>query len=82
MSSKKKDAINFYPTPEMYHAQSECFKNDICAYIVPTKDKCFVELNYKGNIKKGKEIFDSQIEASMVIWKLYEHIYENQIKVL
>jgi hypothetical protein len=82
MSSKKKDALNFYPTPEMYHAQSECFKNEIYAYIVPAREKCFVELNYKGNVKKGKEILDSQVEASMVIWKLYEHIYENQIKFL
>ena len=72
-----------FPTPEMYLAQSECFKNEIKAYIVPLpQKKCFVELNYKGNIKKGKEIFESQEDACITIWKLYEHIYENQIKVL
>ncbi len=65
----------------MYRSQSECFKQDIKAYIVPMGDKCKIELNYKGNIKNGKEIYETQEEASVAIWKLYKHIYENQIKV-
>ena len=80
MSSKKNNF--FFPSKEMYSAQSECFENDIKAYIVPMSGKkCFVELNYKGNIKKGKEIFESQEEACETIWKLYLHIFNNQIKV-
>ena len=82
MSSKKNNEVDFSPTPEMYKAQLECLKNEIKAYIIPLRDKCKVELNYKGNVKNGKEVFESQEEASIAIWKLYEHIYNNQIKVL
>lgn len=82
MKSKKKtskEIKDFTPTKKMYKACSFCLENEIKAYIVPVGAECQVELNYKNKIKRGDQVYDSQIEASMVIWKLYESIY-NKLK--
>jgi len=82
MRSKKKvsDQVKcFTPTKRMYQASSYCLENNIKAYIVPVGKQCKVDLDFKGKIKKGETFYDSQIEASMVIWQLYEHIF-NKLK--
>ena len=70
-----KDAKYWVPTKRMYKACSYCFENDIKAYTVLAGDKCAVELNYKGKIRKGKVLYNSQREASNAIWVLYDTIF-------
>tara|TARA_Y100000992_G_C21148215_1_gene434902 strand:+ start:4 stop:261 length:258 start_codon:yes stop_codon:yes gene_type:complete len=78
MKSKKrlsKEAKYWVPTERMYKACSYCFENDIKAYVVLEGDGCVVELNYKGKIKKGKVLYNTQREAGNAIWVLYETIF-------
>lgn len=64
----------FTPTKNMYKAMSYCFDNDIKAYIIRVGKQFMVELDYKGKIKSGQNIYDKQAEAEIAIWNLYEEI--------
>lgn len=78
MKSKKrlsKETKWWAPTERMYKACSYCFENEIKAYIKLFGDKCSIELNYKGKIKNGEILYETQREAGIAIWKLYDEIF-------
>ena len=78
MKSKKRPSkkVKYWaPTERMYKACSYCFDNDIKAHIILVGDQCAIELNYKGKIKKGNVLYDTQREACNAIWVLYETIF-------
>lgn len=76
MKSKTRRSSKFYPTDEHYKAMSYCFKNDIKAYIIRGRTNFSVELDYKGKIKPGTELYDKQEDAETAIWNLYLQIFD------
>lgn len=76
MKSKKRASKKFYPTDEHFKAMSYCFKNDINAYVLRGRNSFAVELNYKGKIKPGTEVYDRQEDAEAAIWNLYLTIFD------
>lgn len=64
----------FTPTQEHYDAFSKSIKNDIKAYIVPVGKEFLIELDWKGNIKQGRQVFEKQNDAHEALWNLYLEI--------
>ena len=64
----------FVPTEEHYQAMSKAFKNDVKAYIVPVGKEYMIELDWKGTVKQGRQIFEKQDHANEALWNLYLEI--------
>lgn len=73
MLSKKN--LFFAPSDIHFESQKWCFENNIKAWMEPVGKKYIIVLDYQGNIKRGNEIADNSDEASMIIWNLYQKIY-------
>lgn len=64
----------FVPTEEHYRAMSKSIDNDVKAYVVPVGKEYIIELDWKGNVKQGRQVFEKQKDAHEALWNLYLEI--------